>query len=51
MKLKSDVDHYNAKPGRMEQLPLILDFSDDVAEREAMRDSKGSDDGPRAGAN
>ena len=41
VKLKSDVDHYNAEPSRkMKQLPLILDFTDDVAEREAMRDDE-----------
>jgi hypothetical protein len=37
VKLKTDVDHYNGAHRDMEQLPLILDFNDDVAEREAAR--------------
>ncbi|HXD59066.1 MAG TPA: hypothetical protein VN606_14160, partial [Thermoleophilaceae bacterium] len=48
VKLKSDVDHFNATPGRMTQLPLILEFSDDVAEREAMRGSGGDEPRPQA---
>lgn len=39
VKLKADLDHYNDAHREMEQLPLILDFSDDVAEREAIRRS------------
>lgn len=50
VKLKVDVDHYNAKPGRMKQLALILDFTDDVAEREAMRGAP-ENDNPRPDAN
>jgi hypothetical protein len=38
VRLKADVDHYNDTHRKMQQLPLILDFTDDVAEREAMRD-------------
>lgn len=41
-RLKIDVDHFNgaqAKKGQL-PLPLILDFTDDVAEREEMRKSQ-----------
>lgn len=37
-KLKDDVDHANSTGRAMAQLPLILDFTEDVAERQAMRD-------------
>jgi hypothetical protein len=37
-RLKTDVDHYNDAHREMEQLPLILDFTDDVAELEAVRE-------------
>lgn len=33
--MKMDVDHYNERNSRQEKIPLILDFTDDVAEREA----------------
>ncbi|MDH5675285.1 MAG: hypothetical protein OEZ06_24405 [Myxococcales bacterium] len=37
-KLKADVDHYNAVHRDRDPVQLILDFTDDVAEREAMRE-------------
>ncbi|MGO9663691.1 MAG: hypothetical protein ACLP66_10315 [Polyangia bacterium] len=46
VRLKADVDHYNDAHPRMEQLPLILDFADDVAEREAVRDRWRAEDYP-----
>lgn len=44
VKLKADVDHYNgtlADKGKWIQ--LVLDYTDDVAEREAMRDAERED--------
>jgi hypothetical protein len=38
IRLKDDVDHYNGTH-RMQQLPLILDFTDDVAEFQAAREA------------
>ena len=38
--LKTDVDVYNDKHPEMEQIPLVLDFTDDVAELEAFRGEK-----------
>jgi hypothetical protein len=49
-KLKADVDHHNAKPERVKRFQLILDFTEDVAERETMRESP-DDDEPRPDAN
>ena len=38
--LKVDVDHYNRVEPNKEPIQLILDFTDDVAEIEAMEDAK-----------
>lgn len=40
VKLKIDVDHYNETRGGAEPIQLVLDFADDVAEREAVRDAE-----------
>lgn len=38
VQLKNDVDAYNAQNREQEQIPLELDFTDDVAEREILRE-------------
>jgi|SRR5579871_5664502 len=38
VKLKADVDHYNGGAPQQLSFDLILDFTDDVAEREAVRE-------------
>ena len=39
VKLKTDVDHYNSTlTDKKKWIQLVLDYTDDVAEREAMRD-------------
>src|ERR1700677_3750272 len=42
--LKVDVDHYNAEHRDMEQIVMVFDMTDDVAEREAMRNDKDDED-------
>lgn len=39
--IKQDVDHFNVEHSGGAEIPMILDFSDDVAEMEAMRDIDG----------
>lgn len=37
VKLKADVDHYNSVHSERDAIQLVLNFDDDVAEREAMK--------------
>lgn len=39
--VKQDVDHYNDNRGKERPIQMVLDFSEDVAEREALRDQDG----------
>lgn len=36
LQLKTDVDVYNGRHAEMEQIPLVLDFTDDVADLQAI---------------
>jgi hypothetical protein len=45
VKLKTDVDHYNSTHRSRKPIQLVLDFTDDVAEKEAARNPS-QDDGP-----
>ena len=42
--VKQDVDHFNEARGSERPIQMILDFSEDVAEMEAVRDHLGKDD-------
>lgn len=43
-KYKTDGDHYNSTHRGMTQIPLILDFTEDVAEREAAKAARSKKD-------